>query len=223
MPQDEPSVRRAYDEVADAYADAFTATEGEQPLDLAMIRHFADALTTRSPAPRVLDAGCGAGRMLPLLAGFGCRAEGVDLSPEMIRRARADHPGFATRVGSITDLPFPDAGFDGVFSWYSTIHGDDAALALALREFRRVLRPGGLALVAFQAGAGVHDVAPAYRAHGHEIVLARWRRTPDEVAAALRAAGLAERARLDRAPVGPERDHQAVLVAAAGEDDRARP
>ncbi len=207
-------VRRAYDEVADSYADVFRTTEGEQPIELAMIRHFVQHLPVTDPeSPRVLDAGCGAGRMLPLLAGLGCDVEGIDLSPEMIRRARIDHPRFTTDVASITDLPFADASFDGVFSWYSTIHGDDAALALAVSEFHRVLRPSGLVLVAFQAGDEVCDVAPAYRAHGHEIVLLRWQRTPDRVGAALDSAGFTEHARLDRAPVGHERDRQGVIVA----------
>ena len=65
---DEVATRSAYDVVADAYADHFRSTEPEQPIDLAMIDHFAGLL----PQPRrVLDAGCGAARLMPYLAALG--------------------------------------------------------------------------------------------------------------------------------------------------------
>jgi SAM-dependent methyltransferase len=208
--QGEHVVRVAYDEVADTYAERFRTTEPELPLELAMVEHFASLLTGNR---RVLDAGCGAGRMLPLLAELGCVAEGVDLSPEMVRRGRSDHPEFVTQVASITDLPFEDSSFDGVFSWYSTIHGDDEALATALSEFRRVLRPGGLVLVAFQSGSGVQDLSEAYRRQGHDVALVRYRRSAGEVVDALRGAGLSEVARLERQAAEHERDPQAVVVA----------
>src|SRR5690348_12567432 len=124
-PQDELAVRLAYDEVADTYADHFRATEPEMPVELAMVQHFTTLL---SGERRVLDAGCGAGRMMPHLAALGCRVEGVDLSPEMIRRSRRDHSSFPAQVASLTDLPFKDESFEGVFLWYSTIHSPDADL-----------------------------------------------------------------------------------------------
>ena len=203
-------VRAAYDEVADTYAARFRTTEPELPLELAMVEHFVSLLAGDR---RVLDAGCGAGRMLPLLAELGCVAEGVDLSREMVRRAQADHPEFATQVGSITDLPYDDCSFDGVFSWYSTIHGDDEALGAAVSEFRRVLRPGGLVLVAFQSGSGVQDVSEAYRRHGHDVVLVRYRRSVEQVVDALGPVGFREVARLERQAAAHERDGQAVVVA----------
>jgi SAM-dependent methyltransferase len=175
------------------------------------VAHFAALLP--GPTPDVLDAGCGAGRMLPVLAAAGCRAVGVDLSAGMVRRARQDHPGFDTRVGSLTALPFPDGSFDGVLSWYSTIHLPDERLPPAVGEVRRVLRPGGHVLVAFQVGEGVRDVSQGYRRLGHDVTLSRHDRTPDHVAGALRAAGFTEVARLVRAPAGAERAGQAVLVA----------
>ena len=211
-PQDERAVRLAYDEVANSYADHFRSTEPELPVELAMVAHFASLLAGDR---HVLDAGCGAGRMMPVLAALGCRVEGVDLSPEMIRRSRGDHGSFPSRVASIADLPFPNGSFDGVFSWYSTIHSPDADLPRILGECHRVLRPGGLLLVAFQSGRGVQDVSDAYRRRGHDIVLHRYNRTPDEVALSLGAAGLTEVARLERDPAPHERDRQAVLIARA--------
>jgi len=215
--QDDLAVQRAYDEVADTYADHFRSTHfrstgPEQPADLGMIEHFTSLL----PGDKhVLDAGCGAGRMMPVLAKLRCQVEGVDLSPGMIRRARHDHPGFPSQVASISTLPFPDGSFDGVFSWYSTIHIPDAGLPDVVGEARRVLRSGGLFLVAFQTGQGVRDVSEGYRRRGHDIVLYRYDRAADSFSSLIASAGMTEIGRLERAAVSDERTGQAVLIARA--------
>lgn len=79
--------------------------------------------------------------MMPVLAALGCRVEGVDLSSEMIRRSRRDHGSFPAQVASIAALPFSEESFDGVFSWYSTIHAVDAELPRIL--LTRIVTPFG--------------------------------------------------------------------------------
>ncbi|WP_342372275.1 methyltransferase domain-containing protein [Propioniciclava soli] len=205
----ERAVQAAYDAVADTYADFYTATEGEQPEDLAMIDRFCAAV--RGPR-RVLDAGCGAGRLLPYLAARGCNPAGVDLSAGMIRRARSDHPGFPTAVASLTALPFPDATFDGVFAWYSLIHTPDASLPPIVAELRRVLTPGGVLLVAFQAGEGVRDIGAAFGPYGHDVTLLRHHRSAASMERMLAAEGFVPLDRLERPPVAGEREDQVVLI-----------
>ena len=102
---DRAGVRRAYDEVAASYAQYFPGTEPEAPLELAMIDAFVAALSSDAAAtpddsarPRVLDAGCGAGRMSRLLADSGCAVEGVDLSPGMVDEARRARPDLSFEV-----------------------------------------------------------------------------------------------------------------------------
>ncbi|TWP33530.1 class I SAM-dependent methyltransferase [Leekyejoonella antrihumi] len=217
--QDESAVQCAYDEVADTYADHFRATEPELPIELAMIEHFSSLL----PDPRrVLDAGCGAGRMMPLLDALGCRVDGMDLSPGMVRRAQADHGQFHSQVGSLTALPFPDHAFDGVFSWYSTIHNPDDDLARILREAHRVLRPGGALLLAFQCGEGISDVSEGYRRRGHDITLHRYNRTAEQMSVRLTHTGFDETARLVRRAAAHERSDQAVLIATSTTNDISR-
>ena len=208
--QDESLTRAAYDKVADVYAEHITGTDSEEPLELAMIDHF---ITLVPPPRRVLDAGCGAGRMLPQLAERGCQPEGVDLSPQMVRRARADHPGHPVTVASLTDLPHTDGVFDGVFSWYSTIHNPDADLDRMLTEMTRVLRPGGALLLGFQAGDGMRRVGRGYAALGYDVVMHRYHRSPQDVATRLEDLGLTVVAQLERAPAGTEDDPQAVVTA----------
>lgn len=219
MAADELATGSTYDVVADAYADHFKGTEAEQPLELAMIEHFAALL----PPPRlVLDAGCGAGRMMPHLAAYGCEVQGVDLSVGMIRRAQKDHPDFVTTVGSLTGLEYMDSSFDGVFSWYSTIHSPDEDLELMIGEFRRVLRPGGYLLLAFQCGEERKEVGQGFRDRGFDVTLHRWHRRPDWLIGRLHASGLTHVARMEREPLAGEEDPQAVIIAGKPSGDQIR-
>jgi SAM-dependent methyltransferase len=102
---------------------------------------------------RVLEVGCGPGRLSAALAARGLEVNGLDLDPAMIDRARsnaraADLPADLVptyTVGDVASLPFPDATFDVVVSTLSMHHWDDREAGLA--EIGRVLRPGGRALV----------------------------------------------------------------------------
>ena len=213
-PFDFGSVRHAYDTVAGDYAGYLPDTRAEAPLDLAMVDAFADAVTSGDDA-RVLDAGCGAGRMSRYLADRGCLVEGVDLSPGMIAMARRDHPGLMFTVGSLTDLPYANGQFAGLMLWYSIIHTPLAGLPRVFAEAARVLRPGGHLLAGFQSGDGTRDVSGSYRRFGHEIRLERHLHTADHIASQLEAVGLREVCRLVRRAQGTERDDQAVLLAKA--------
>ncbi len=87
-PLDFRSVRHAYDTVAEDYATYLPDTRAEAPLDLAMVEPSLRRVTSGDDA-RVLDAGCGAGRMSRYLAERGCLVEGVDLSSSMVARPDA--------------------------------------------------------------------------------------------------------------------------------------
>jgi ubiquinone/menaquinone biosynthesis C-methylase UbiE len=208
------TVQLAYDTVAEDYATFLPDTRAEAPLDLAMIDAFAEAVTSGDDA-RVLDAGCGAGRMSRYLTERGCRVEGADLSSSMVAMARRDHRDLAFTVASLTELPYRDDQFGGVLLWYSIIHTPPAGQARIFAEACRVLRPAGHLLVGFQSGEGRRDVSGAYRQFGHEIELERYLYTADQVASEIEAVGLLEVCRLVRRAQGKEKDDQAVLLAKA--------
>lgn len=98
---------------------------------------------------KVLEAGCGIGTDGARFAKSGAQYTGLDASPTALslaqrRFALEELAGTFVR-GSVTDLPFADESFDLVVS-HGVIHHVQRTDA-ALREFHRVLRPGGTALV----------------------------------------------------------------------------
>jgi SAM-dependent methyltransferase len=110
---------------------------------------------------RILDAGCGTGGMAARLRAYG-RVFGIDLAPYAVAVCREGRGLRETAVGSITDLPFPDACFDYAVSLDVISDAGTGNDALAVAELARVLRPGGrvcLNLPAYRWLAGEHDVA----------------------------------------------------------------
>jgi SAM-dependent methyltransferase len=87
----------------------------------------------------VLEVGCGTGLILSRLQAVARHAEGVDLSPGMLEKARGR--GLSVQEGSATALPCADASFDVVVSFKVLAHVPD--ILLALSEMTRVCRPGG--------------------------------------------------------------------------------
>jgi SAM-dependent methyltransferase len=99
-----------------------------------------------TPQSRVLDYGCGYGRVLGLLAEAGYRELlGVDASGAMIEKARAQYPGLSFQKIDPPRVPMPDASFDAVllFAVLTCIPGDAEQRAV-VEEIERILRPGGL-------------------------------------------------------------------------------
>ena len=108
------------------------------------------------PYKRVLDLGCGAGHASFAAAAVVPEVTAYDLSAEMLAvvEGAARERGLAnirTQQGAAESLPFGDASFCAVVSRMSAHHWRD--LPAALREIRRVLRPGGKVMLIDIAGA----------------------------------------------------------------------
>lgn len=127
-------------------------------------RRVVAALLGRARVPagaEILDVGCGTGRNLVELAGFG-HARGAEPSEAAARVGR--ERGLDIVATSVEDLPFPDAAFDLVTALDVIEHTDDDVVAL--REIRRVVRPGGACVVTVPAYPrlwGPHDVINLHR------------------------------------------------------------
>ena len=98
-----------------------------------------------SAGQTVLDAACGTGVVALTAAGAGARVTGLDLTPELLARARENAELADLQVewheGDVEQLPFGDAAFDVVLSQYGHIFAPRPDVAIA--EMLRVLRPGG--------------------------------------------------------------------------------
>ena len=107
---------------------------------------------------RVLDVGCGQGRLLALLRDLRVPAVGLDASSEMLKAASG------TRVfGDARMLPFPANTFGGAAALYMLYHLEDPVQAVA--ECHRVLRPGGLFAACAQSmydSPELQSVQPGY-------------------------------------------------------------
>ena len=102
---------------------------------------------TEPTAVDVLDIGCGVGNYHSHLRGSVRSIQGVDVSPGCIAAARQRNPGLSYQVYDGLALPYADASFDVAYTICVMHHVLPDHWGSFAREMRRVLRPGGLALV----------------------------------------------------------------------------
>ena len=138
------SVKRQFGPVAANYATSNVHVAG--PDLLAML-----AAAGLRGGERVLDAGCGAGHTALAFAAGAAEVIAVDLTEAMLAQGRklAATRGLSNisfKRGDVEKLPFADSSFDIVTSRYSAHHYPHPHTAL--REFARVLKPGGMLLLA---------------------------------------------------------------------------
>jgi SAM-dependent methyltransferase len=93
----------------------------------------------------VLDVCCGTGVVAVTAARLGARVSGLDLTPELLERARENSQTAGVEIdwreGDVESLPFEDAAFDVVLSQFGHIFAPRPEVAIA--EMLRVLKPGG--------------------------------------------------------------------------------
>lgn len=95
--------------------------------------------------PTVLDVGCGSGRDVYIMDQAGAHATGLDLASGMIEYAQGKYPDLDFVVGDMTQIPFQDQSFDGIWSHGSLFHLEtDEDVRKAFQEFVRVLKPSGV-------------------------------------------------------------------------------
>ena len=208
-PTDTERTRAAYDLVAEDYADLLHDQLAGNPYDRTMLDLFAEQVASAGGG-RVGDLGCGPGRVAAYLADRGVDVVGVDLSPGMVEVARRRHPRIPFEVASMDALPFAEGELAGALAWYSIIHTAPEGQPALFAEFARVVRAGGMLLLAFQVGS---DVVHLTQAYGHEVDLYTRRQEPDRIRELLGEAGFEVVAQLVREPLPPEKSPQAYLLA----------
>ncbi|HYO75737.1 MAG TPA: class I SAM-dependent methyltransferase [Thermoanaerobaculia bacterium] len=139
---------------------------------------------------RVLDAGCGAGDWVAFLEQAGYRAEGCDYSAELLERTRRTYPHITWTQTDIRSMPYGDATFDGIVSW-GVIEHDEQGPGAALREFRRVLKSGGTAVLTVPRDSRQHRAASdyLYNLKTRPCAFFQYLFTPDELRDTVKAEG----------------------------------
>jgi len=119
----------------------------------ARMNAFAIEQLKAGPEDRILEVGFGGGLTLPKLLELPVKVSGLDRSKQMVRQANARFrdsviSGRADfRVGDVEALPFPDGAFSNVIT-VNTVYFW-SSLQAGCREIRRVLAPGGRAIIGF--------------------------------------------------------------------------
>ncbi len=142
---------------------------------------FVDAMASRGA--RILDAGCGPGRVGGRLAELGHDVVGVDVDPVLIAAAEADHPGPRYVVSDLAELDLPAAGIEEGFDVIVSAGNVMTFLAPSTRQavlgcLRDHLRDGGRIVIGFGAGRDYDfdefraDVAAV--GLGVQVALAAW-------------------------------------------------
>jgi SAM-dependent methyltransferase len=142
-------VQTSYDRVAVEYVARLFQELEHKPLDRQLLDRFAEKVQSIGPA---CDIGCGPGHVACYLHERGVRVSGVDLSPVMVEAARRLNPGIEFEQADMRALKFEDEALGGIAAFYSIIHIPRPEVVATLVELKRVLRPGGLLLLAFHIG-----------------------------------------------------------------------
>jgi len=195
------SIRESYDRIAEEYARRISDELQHKPLDRELLDRFAKQTKGRG---EVCDMGCGPGHVARYLRDAGASIFGLDLSPVMLEQARKLNPDIAFREGNMMSLDIPDGTLAGVAAFYAIVNIPKPSLSLVFREIQRVLRAGGLLLIAFHAG---NETLHEDELWGQKISMDFLFFQPSEIKLGLEAAGFTIEEVIGREPY-PEVEYQ---------------
>lgn len=116
---------------------------------------FRDDFAGSLGSGKVLYAGCGPGRHTAYLREKELEVVGVDIAPGSVEYAEKRYGG-DFRTGDIRDLEFDNGTFDGVFCSAAIMFLPPEDMELALSEFHRILKDGGILYITFKIGEGMN-------------------------------------------------------------------
>lgn len=142
----------------------------------------------------VLEAGCGAGRLMLHYIGEGKDMEGIEYSQVAVDGLKGAYPEMKVRQGDICALPYADGSFDGLlaFGLYHNLE-DPGGIEAAFRESARVLRKGGRIVLSVRHDSLENRIIERIvdgRREGETKHFHRMHFTPSEVKAFLARSGV---------------------------------
>lgn len=146
-------IQQSYDDVAATYAQQFRDELDHKPFDRKMLDWLIEKTAGRGT---LCDMGCGPGQIARYLCDRGAAVCGIDLSEEMVRQAAAANPQITFSQGDMLRLDnIADNSYAGIAAFYSIIHMPRPAVASALAELKRVIKPEGALLLTHHIGSDV--------------------------------------------------------------------
>ena len=139
----------SYDTVAPEYAERFKDEMDDKPFDRDCLDRLTREVNDLGP---ICDLGCGPGQIARYLHCRGVKTLGVDLSPNMVAEAQRLNPETHFHQGDMLSLPDADDSWGGIAAFYCIIHIPREQIVDAVREMKRVLKPGGVLLLTFHIG-----------------------------------------------------------------------
>src|SRR5579864_6816111 len=195
------SIRESYDRLAQEYTRRIADELQHKPLDRALLDRFAMQTNGRG---EVCDMGCGPGHVARYLRDAGASVFGLDLSPGMLEQARKLKPDIPFRVGNMLSLDIHDGTLAGIAAFYAIVNIPRQSLPVVFRELHRVLRPGGLLLLAFHTG---DEVLHEDELWGQKISMDFLLLPPSQIKLHLGASGFTIEEMIERKPY-PEVEYQ---------------
>ncbi|HEU5400038.1 MAG TPA: class I SAM-dependent methyltransferase [Terriglobales bacterium] len=194
-------IRENYDRLAAEYSAHISGELQHKPLDCELLRRFAGMTQGKG---EVCDMACGPGHVARFLHGAKADVFGLDLSPGMVEQARKLCPEIRFREGNMMELDLPDASLAGITAMYAIVNIPEESLAQVFREMRRVLKPGGVTLIAFHVGDEEVAVPELW---GQKVTMPFFFRDPSKIRTMLEHAGLNVEEVVERDPY-PEIEFQ---------------
>ena len=142
----------SYDRVAVEYGEKFKDEMDDKPFDRDCLYRLVREVGELGP---ICDLGCGPGQIARYLHRQGVQTLGVDLSSKMVAEAQRLNPEIHFHQGDMLSLPDADNSWGGIAAFYCIIHIPREQIVNALREMKRVLKPGGPLLLAFHIGTEI--------------------------------------------------------------------
>jgi len=137
----------------DQHAEDYSISRPLVPPVIKRLDYFLTLLSTpnHSTDIKILDVGCGPGRDAAYLSDHGLVVTGIDLSQKLIDIARKNNPRIDFQVMDMRHLSFADDSLAGLWVNTSFLHLPKSSAAATLKEFNRVLVPGGILFLGLQS------------------------------------------------------------------------
>ena len=191
-------VLAAYEAAALPYSEALLDELIQKPFDIWLLERIAGL----ADGP-VMDLGCGPGQIAAFLADQGVAVHGLDASPAMVAKARANYGDLDFTVGRFDQLlrPRNAAAWGAIVAWYAFVHLAPSELTPTFSTIGATLQPGGVFALAVHLGEGIVHTDDLF---GIPVDLDVVTHDRDQVLAAVAQAGLVVDEWFVRSPVPSE-------------------